>query len=149
MRTFATILLVEDNPDDVALILHAFKRAEIANPLQVVTDGEQAISYLEGKPPHDDRARHPLPSLVLLDLKLPRRSGFEVIEAARASAQLRMIPIVVLTSSNQDEDMRKAYDLGANGYLVKPGKRDALIDMMRAVDGYWLGHNRVVRIGAA
>lgn len=148
MNRFASILLVEDNPDDVALILHAFKRAQIANPLHVVTDGEQAMSYLEGSPPHDDRTRHPLPSLVLLDLKLPRRSGFEVIEAAKAQAQLRIIPIVVLTSSNQNEDMRRAYELGANGYLVKPGKRDALIEMMRAVDGYWLGQNRVVRVGS-
>jgi CheY-like chemotaxis protein len=143
VRELSTVLLVEDNPDDVELILHAFKRAAVTNPIQVVTDGEQAIGYLSGTGHYADRVVYPVPRLVLLDLKLPRRSGFEVIEAAKANSSFRRVPIVVLTSSNQNEDLRKAYDLGASGYLVKPGKRDALVEMMRSVDAYWLCHNEV------
>ena len=145
MKQLESILLVEDNADDVELIRYAFRKAEIVSPIQAVFDGEQAIAWLKGDPPFEDRDSHPLPSLILLDLKLPRRSGFEVLEFARSHAASAFIPIAVLTSSNQTEDIRRAYELGANSYLVKPVRRDALVEMMRSLDNYWLGLNERVR----
>jgi CheY-like chemotaxis protein len=145
MKRLENILLVEDNHDDVELIRYAFRKAEIASPFHVVSDGEQAIGYLKGDPPFEDRDSHPLPSLILLDLKLPRRSGFEVLEFAKQNPRTRLIPIVVLTSSNQTDDIRRAYELCANSYLVKPVSRDALVAMMRSLDHYWLGLNEIAR----
>jgi CheY-like chemotaxis protein len=145
VKQLANILLIEDNSDDIELILYAFRKAEISNPIQTVTDGEQAIAYLKGEPPFADRGKHPIPSLILLDLKLPRRSGFEVLEVAKADPRTKLIPIVVLTSSSQNGDIRKAYELCANSYLVKPVRRDALIEMMCSLDSYWLGLNETVR----
>lgn len=145
MKQLATILLVEDNEDDVELILNAFGKAEVLNPVQIVTDGDQAIAYLSGEGPFVDRGAYPMPSLILLDLKLPRRSGFEVLEFAKSHPRTRLAPVVVLTSSNQNGDIRKAYEMGANSYLVKPVRRDALIEMMRALDTYWLGLNETAR----
>lgn len=134
------VLLVEDNPDDADLIEHAFRKAKIANPLAVVEDGEKAMAWLAGEPPYQDRG--PLPPLVLLDLKLPRRSGFEVLEWARAREPTKRLPIVILTSSDQTPDIRRAYDLGANSYLVKPVGSEALLDMVRTLNHYWIVLNR-------
>lgn len=145
MKRLDNILLVEDNPDDVELIRYAFRKAGIECPIEVVTDGEQAIAYLAGLSPYEDRSRYPRPSLILLDLKLPRRSGFEVLEFAKRQPDTRLIPIVVLTSSSQSADVRRAYELCANSYLVKPVSRDALVAMMRAFDEYWLGLNQTAR----
>jgi CheY-like chemotaxis protein len=131
------ILLVEDNPDDVLLIRRAFNKANLVNPLRVASDGEQAIDYLSGKGEFADRARHPLPVFVLLDLKLPRVDGHEVIAWMRAQPGLRCMPIVVLTSSVQDEDVRQAYRAGANSYLVKPVEFEALLSMVKALNLYW------------
>ncbi len=136
-----TVLLVEDNPDDADLIEHAFRKAKIANPLTVVDDGEKAVAWLAAEAPYADRG--PLPALALLDLKLPRRSGFEVLQWARANEATRRLPIVILTSSDQTPDIRRAYDLGANSYLVKPVGSDALLDMVRALNQYWIVLNRV------
>jgi CheY-like chemotaxis protein len=138
----STILLVEDNPDDAELIAHAFKKAGVMNPLVVVDDGDKAIDYLHGRADYSDRTATPLPGLFLLDLKLPRRSGFEVLEAIRANRQTRNTPVVVLTSSNQQNDIERAYDLGANSYLVKPVGRDSLVAMVRALDAFWIKLNQ-------
>jgi CheY-like chemotaxis protein len=133
-----TVLLVEDNPDDVLLTNRAFKRANLINPIQVVDDGDRAVAYLSGAPPFDDRGRFPLPVLILLDLKLPRRSGLEVLKWLRAVPGLRRLPVVVLTSSADSGDVNNAYDMGANSYLVKPVGFDALFDMVKVLQPYWL-----------
>ena len=138
----ATLLVVEDNMDDFLLLKRAMRNAKLQNPLQHVDDGEKAIQYLSGTASFDDRLRYPMPLIVLLDLKLPRRSGFEVLEWLRAQEGLRRLPVVVLTSSNQDQDIKKSYDLGANSYLVKPGTFEDLIKLTQVVDTYWVLCNK-------
>jgi len=133
-----SVLLVEDNPDDVALIQRAFRKANIANPLRVVTDGEEAVAYLAGRGEYADRARHPLPVLVLLDLKLPKRSGHEVLAWLRSQEGLRRLPVAVLTSSREAADVNRAYDLGANAYLQKPVGFEALHELVRTLNLFWL-----------
>ncbi|MBC8875021.1 MAG: response regulator [Planctomycetes bacterium] len=133
-----TLLIVEDDPYDAKLIKRAIKKARILNPVQVVEDGEQAIAYLAGHPPYDDRSQFPLPVLMLLDLKLPRKDGFEVLQWLRSQAALGRLPVVMLTSSSQTYDINRAYDLGANSYLVKPVGTDSLVDMLKTVELYWL-----------
>jgi CheY-like chemotaxis protein len=135
------ILLVEDDPNDVALTQLAFERAGFTNPLQIVRDGEQAIAYLAGQAPYADRARYPLPILILLDLKLPRRSGFEVLAWLRGVANVRRLPVVVLTSSAHSPDIDRAYDVGANSYLVKPVAFAALLGLVQTLGLYWIATN--------
>ncbi len=135
------ILLVEDDANDQILIQRAFAKAEIKNPVYTVEDGDAAVAYLAGEGAYADRDDHPLPGVVLLDLKLPRRSGLEVLEWVRQSPTLRRLPIVVLTSSRESADVNRAYDLGANSYLVKPVGFDALTDLVRILQGYWVGWN--------
>jgi CheY-like chemotaxis protein len=113
-------------------------KANLANPLHVVEDGEQAVAYLAGEGRFADRAAYPLPVLILLDLKLPRRSGLEVLQWVRQQPGLKRLRVVVLTSSNQKSDIDRAYELGANSYLIKPGTFDSLLEMMKAVDLYWM-----------
>jgi CheY-like chemotaxis protein len=139
------LLLVEDNEDDVELIERAVRRAGFAAPLHVVRDGEQAIDYLSARQDTDDGERKAMPAVTLLDLKLPRKSGFDVLEWRRAEPQLRRMPVVVLTSSNQQRDVERAYDLGANSYLVKPVATEALVEMVKAIGLYWVLMNRTVR----
>ena len=132
------ILLAEDDPNDVLLIQRAFQRNHVANPVQVVRDGEEALAYLSGQAPFADRERHPLPVLMLMDLKMPRKSGLEVLEWVRQQPGLKRLPIIVLTSSNQSPDINRAYELGANSYLVKPAGFDSLLGLVKNVDMYWL-----------
>lgn len=136
------VLLVEDTSADVLLIRRAWGKAGIANPLQVVTDGDQAVAYLAGEGPYADRKQYPLPVLVLLDLKLPCRSGLEVLEWVRQQSGLRRLPVVVLTSSQESSDINRAYDLGANSYLVKPVEFAPLLEMMKSFAPYWLAFNQ-------
>lgn len=137
-----TVLLVEDNPDDVLLTRRAFAKAEIPAPLRVLGDGQGAIDYLSGTGDFADRERNPLPVVLLLDLKLPRRSGFEVLEWLRGQPGLRRIPVIVLTGSEQSTDVNRAFDLGANSYLVKPVRFEELLDLVRSLNLYWLLLNR-------
>lgn len=134
-----TILLVEDDHNDVLLIKRAFDKVKIANPIIVVNDGEEAISYLAGREPYVERA---LPMLVLLDLKLPRKSGHEVLEWLRQQQTLKRLPVVVLTASSESSDVNRAYDLGANSYLVKPVTFDSLVEMVKTLNLYWLILNK-------
>jgi CheY-like chemotaxis protein len=134
----ATILIVEDNPTDILLIRRAFDRAKLANPVQFVTDGDAAVDYLSGEGTYRDRTQFPLPILILLDLKLPKRSGLEVLEWLRTQERLKRIPVVALTSSTQDRDVNAAYDTGVNSYLVKPVEFDGLLEMLKTVNFYWL-----------
>src|SRR5437899_6823838 len=114
------ILLVDDNPDDVLLIQRAFQKAGLRDALKVVRDGAQAIQYLSGSGLYAERQRFPLPFLVLLDLKMPGTDGFDVLQWTRAQPELRRLLIVVLTSSNLQADVDRAYYIGAKSYLVKP-----------------------------
>lgn len=131
------ILLVEDNPDDQILISRAFAKARLANPLQIVADGDAAVAYLGGEGEFADRMIHPAPALVILDIKLPRRSGLEVLAWIRQQATIGRIPVVMLTSSRESEDVRRAYELGANSYLVKPVAFEGLMEMVRQLGVYW------------
>ena len=133
-----TILLVEDNPDDVLLLKRAFKKAGLPHALQIASHGEEALDYLAGDGRYADRDKHPFPALMLLDLQLPRRSGHEVLEWLRAQDDLRRLPVVVLTSSREPTDINRAYDLGANSYLVKPVSFDALLEMVQVLERYWI-----------
>ncbi len=136
--TASPILLVEDSPDDALLIQRAFRKANLANPVQLVRDGEEAVAYLSGATPYEDRGRFPLPVFMLLDLKLPRRSGLEVLAWLRQEPAIRRLPVVVLTSSRESVDVNRAYDLGVNSYLTKPVGFEALIEMVKNVNLYWL-----------
>ncbi len=136
------ILLVEDDANDVLLIRHAFRKAEVVVTVQIASDGDQAVAYLYGEGEYADRSRYPLPGLVLLDVKLPRRSGHEVLEWMRAKPVLRRIPVVVLTSSDVPDDRNRAYDLGASSYLVKPSGTSDRNEMVRLMGLYWFGLNR-------
>lgn len=141
------ILLVEDNPDDILLIQRAFKRANLVNPLHVIQDGDSAIEYLAGTGSYADREIHPLPTLLLLDLKLPRRSGLEILEWLRQQPMLRRLPVVVLTSSRENVDVNRAYDLNVNSYLVKPVDSDSLQQMVKTLNLYWIVLNETPQIG--
>lgn len=133
----AVAVLVEDSHADVLLIRRALSRVGTQVALNVVPDGDAAVAYLSGVGQYADRAAHPLPDLLLLDLKLPRRSGFEVLEWLRAQAGLRRLPVVVLTSSRHSGDVARAYDRGANSYLVKPVDFEGLVELLKTVDRYW------------
>ena len=135
------ILLVEDDDNDVFLIQRAFKRLNLPHSLQVVTDGEAAISYLDNKAPYHDFERYPIPALILLDLKLPRKSGLEVLAWIRQQSQLKRLLVVVLTTSKETPDINTAYDIGANSYLVKPVNFNNFLEMIRTLDLYWLMFN--------
>lgn len=135
----ATILLADDDPNDVFLMQRAFKRIGYRNLLQVVANGEEAVRYLSGDGRFGDRSCFPLPSLVLLDLKMPRKSGLEVLTWVRAQpCGIRRIPVIVLTSSKQAVDVNQAYDLGANSYLVKPLTFERLVEIVGSLNQYWL-----------
>jgi CheY-like chemotaxis protein len=136
------ILYVEDEETDVMLLQHVLAKAAIHNPLHTVKDGKVAKEYLAGEPPFDDRRLHPLPGLVLLDLNLPFWSGFEVLEWIRQQPQLRRVPVLVFTSSSRPDDISRAYDAGANAYLVKPNALADLSALALAVRDFWLLHNR-------
>ena len=131
-------MVAEDDDNDVFFLERAFKQSQIVNPIQRAKDGEEAVAYLRGDAPYNDREQHPLPQLMLLDLKMPRKNGFEVITWIRLQPGLKRLPIVVLTSSKEDPDINRAYELGANTYLVKPVKFEGLVDMMRTLNLYWL-----------
>ena len=124
------ILLAENERNDVFLIRRALAQANLLNPLHVVNDGVLAIQYLEGHGIYNDRAKYPLPFLLLLDLNMPRKGGFEVLEWVREQPALRFLPTVVLTSSRDTPDIDRAYELGANSYLVKPPEAESLAEML-------------------
>lgn len=141
-----TILLIEDNPDDVELTLRALRKTGIDNEVIVVRDGEAALDLLCGSRASADATRL-VPELILLDLNLPRIEGPEVLRRIRESASTRYVPVVVLTSSTEDSDLRRAYELGANSYIQKPVDFSKFLEAARALSLYWLALNVVPRGG--
>jgi CheY-like chemotaxis protein len=135
------ILLVEDSEDDVFFMQRALKDAGIDSPLQVVEDGEMAINYFMGKGKFADRAQFPLPDLVLLDLKLPKVMGLDVLKCMRANAALPPILVIVLSASSERADIEGAYRHGANSYLIKPSTPDRLLAMVKSLGDYWFRWN--------
>jgi len=137
----APVLIVEDNEDEVVLLRRALRLANITVPVAIVTDGAAAIEYLEGRGRYGDRTQHPLPQLVLLDLRLPRVPGLDVLRWVRQQPGLRRLPVIVFTSSAEHRDVITAYELGANSYLVKPSELQDLQDVARRIHEYWIECN--------
>jgi CheY-like chemotaxis protein len=137
-----TFLLVEDDPNDVRMLEMEFRRAPVQIRLVAVEDGSEATSYLEGKGPYEDRAKYPIPDVILLDLKMPRLNGFEFLEWLRVKCDRshRFIPVVVMSSSGMREDVDRAYALGANSYLVKPVEWNLFQARVQALGIYWAEH---------
>jgi len=138
------VLYAEDDENDAFLMERAFRQAEVANPLRIVEDGRLALQYLAGEGVYGDRRAHPPACLVLLDLKMPGQSGFDVLKWARAQPTTATLPIIVLTSSSHDTDIHRAYLLGANGYLIKPGRPDQLLSVVKSIRDFWLLYNRTL-----
>src|SRR5436190_8325383 len=141
MSDQALILLVEDRGDDILLIQRAFQRAGVTNPILAVRDGEEAIAYLSGAGPYSNRAEYPLPWLTLLDLKMPRVDGFDVLRWIRSQPELRRLIVVVLTSSEEMRDVNRAYELGANSFMVKPMDFENAVQLSSLIQKYWLSRN--------
>lgn len=134
------ILQVEDDANDVFFLGHAMNKAGVANPIQVVSDGQQAIDYLKGAGEYADREKFPMPCLVLLDLKLPYVMGLDVLKWIRQQPGAPLV-VVMLTASGEDGDIATAYRLGANAFLTKPSKASKLEEMAKAIKDFWLTHN--------
>jgi len=132
------ILLVEDNPDDVKLTLRAFKQSNVLNPIIVARDGVEALDYLFGTGSHAGRDATELPAVMLLDLKLPKLDGIEILRRVRADERTRLLPVVVLTSSKEEHDIFQSYDLHANSYIRKPVDFDQFLDAVKQIGIYWL-----------
>ncbi|HEC05647.1 MAG TPA: response regulator [Thiolapillus brandeum] len=141
--TQKTLLLVEDNPDDEALTLRALHKHNIANKIIVARDGQEALDYLFGKGDFADRDTAQLPQVILLDLKLPKVDGLEVLQQLRSNPQTRAVPVVILTSSNEEQDLIRSYELGANSYVRKPVDFEQFIEAARQLGLYWMVLNEV------
>jgi DNA-binding response OmpR family regulator len=137
------ILLIEDDINDVWLTQHAWKKAEVPCPLVVVRDGLEGIEYLGGEGRFAERSEFPLPSLILLDLNLPRKRGFDVLIWLRERSAFNAVIVIVLTSSSAEKDVAEAYRLGANSYLVKPNDPSRLVALCKALKSYWIDHNQL------
>jgi CheY-like chemotaxis protein len=146
MSDHAVILLVEDREDDILLIRRAFEKAHVPNPVYVLRDGEEAISYLKGEGKFANREEHPLPHMILLDLHMPRMDGFEVIKWIRQQPGFGSLLVIVLTSSDQLRDVNEAYRLGANSFLVKPLDFQNFVELGEIIRNYWINTNRVPEI---
>ena len=149
MPNEAVILLVEDRKDDVLLVQRALLKANITNPVYVVEDGEQAMAYLGGTGPYADRANFTVPDLVLLDLKMPKMDGFEVLRWIRQQPGLKALRVIVLTSSEDIFDINRAYELGANSFLVKPLEFINYPAMMRTLGSFWLRYSEAPKLVVA
>jgi two-component system, response regulator len=137
-----TILLVEDNPDDVTLTLRALKKNNLTNTVIVASDGVEALDYLFGTGTHAGRDVADLPDIVLLDLKLPRVGGLEVLQKIRGDTRTKLLPVVILTSSTEEQDLLEGYSLGANSYVRKPVNFVEFVEATRELGLYWLVYNQ-------
>lgn len=137
------ILLVEDNLDDVLITVRAFKQSQLAHEVVVASDGQEALDYLMGTGVHAGRNTDELPAVVLVDLQLPRISGFDVIRRIRADERTCRQPVVILTSSNEEQDLIAGYDVGANSYVRKPVDFAQFLETTKTLGVYWLNVNQV------
>lgn len=150
ISTEKILLLIEDDPADARLIQRAFEKALVGVRVTRLPNGDDAVAYLSGETPFDNRNSYPLPAVILLDIKLPRRSGFEILRWLRSRKDgLHRIPVVMLTSSRHSVDVDRAYDLGANSYLTKPDNNDQLTKMLAAFDRYWMSFNEHPSLGVS
>lgn len=138
MENQVEILLAEDNPADAELTLRALKKNNLTNNIVWVKDGEEALDFLHARGNFSDRVNGHLPKVILLDLKMPKVNGLEVLEEIRSSARLKHLPVVILSSSNQERDLIESYNLGVNSYIVKPVEFDKFIDAVNQIGLYWL-----------
>jgi len=142
MNTAIEILLVEDNPTDLELTMHALARHNLANKIHVVRDGEEALDFLFCRGPFSDRKFEDAPKVILLDLKLPKVDGLEVLRAIKADSRTRAVPVVIMTSSNQQRDLVEGYQLGVNSYIQKPINFAEFQEVIEKLGYYWLVVNR-------
>ncbi len=140
--TNTCILYVEDDDNDVFLLQHAFKEAGITNPVRVACDGQEALDYLSGAGPFADRLQNPLPGLILLDIKMPHMSGLSFLEWLRQQPELRKIAVIMYTSSHNDADIERAYELGVSSFIVKPSHVRDIAEMARGFKVWWLDRNQ-------
>jgi CheY-like chemotaxis protein len=138
------ILHVEDDPNDALLVQLAFRKLDLSAQLRAVDDGDKAMAYLSNQPPFADKGQWPRPGFVLLDIKLPGGSGFDVLAWIRARPELRYLPVAILSSSTQPEDIRKAYDTGANSFIQKPSSLEGIMEMVRTAHAFWAGYNQSI-----
>ncbi len=143
MEASGAVLLVEDDPNDAILIRHAFRTVGLGNRLIVLSDGRQAVRYLNGEGPYRDREQYPMPVLILLDLDLPELNGFQFLEWVRKEPELSRLPVIVLTGSTFSPDVKLAYSLGANSFLVKPTHPGDFAAMLKTTADYWLGTSQL------
>ncbi len=138
-----TILLIEDNTSDIELTKRALKKGRILNDVIVIEDGQEALDFFDGVKSYEGRDIHDLPALVLLDIQLPRVTGLDILKHVREKPHTRRLPIVILTSSNEDEDIARSYDLRANSYIRKPVDFDQFVEAVQNLGLYWLVLNEL------
>jgi len=138
MKPNYLILVVEDDDSDFFLLERAFRKNKIENPIVRVKDGLEGLHYLQGSGEYTNREQHPFPDVIVLDLKTPRMSGMELLAWIKDHPECRVIPTVIMSSSQQDVDVSKAYELGANTYFVKPSTFEDLVELTRTIQTYWL-----------
>lgn len=132
------ILIADDDQDDCLMTREAFQECRVSNPLHFVHDGEALLDYLQRRPPYNDDELYPLPGLILLDLNMPRMDGREALQAIKSDAQLRGIPVVILTTSSAEEDILCSYDMGGNSFITKPVTYTGLLEVVKTLGRYWL-----------
>jgi len=142
------VVLVEDNPDDRFLFERAWRGAGIKNPLRMLEDGHKALDYLFGTGEYGDRAQHPLPGLVLLDIKMPGLSGLDVLERLRGDEKFRRLPVAIVTASRSPDDIAESYRLGANAFFIKPSSVQELIELLTAIKECWIRFNEFPELQA-
>jgi CheY-like chemotaxis protein len=140
-HSLPTILLIEDEASDATLLRRGFEKAAVRNPIVHLRDGDEALAYLAGVGQYADRTKHPLPILILLDLKLPGMMGLQLLQWLRTQKEIRRIPVVVLTMDGTAASVNAAYDLGANSYLVKPGDSGEIAKIAESIQRYWIELN--------
>ena len=135
------VLIAEDDEDTIFLLERGLKKAGVQNPVKIVHDGAEALTYLEAE------AQHKTPRLAVLDIKMPLRDGFDVLKQVRSNPKLSRMPVIIFSSSSNEADVARAYDLGANSYVVKPGDTLGMDEVVRKIHEYWLTVNRTIKVG--
>jgi len=137
MKHGIPLLLVEDDEVDVMTVLRAFRKNNITNPVHTVGNGEEALSYLRGQPPYHDAEKHPRPGLILLDINMPIMNGVEFLKVMKSDPDLRTIPVIVLTTSREEQDRFNSFNLGVAGYIIKPVDFEKFVEAVGIINAYW------------